>query len=140
MKSPLSYDVALVSPQDIVGIMPKSTPVFLKVIFEKPSGRILGAQAISKGAADKRIDVIATAIHFKATIRDLVDLELCYAPPFSTAKDVGEAGLCRSESAGRHIQTGIALGDRWLPVGCFWMSAKNMRLRRVPLGDQRIYP
>ncbi|MBL0057795.1 MAG: FAD-dependent oxidoreductase [Elusimicrobia bacterium] len=88
MKSPLSYDVALVSPQDIVGIMPNSTPVFLKVIFEKPSGRLLGAQAISKGAADKRIDVIATAIHFNATIRDLMGLELCYAPPFSTAKDV----------------------------------------------------
>ena len=88
MQSPPSYDVALVSPNDIVGIMPCSTPVFLKVIFERPSGRILGAQAISKGAADKRIDVIATAMHFGATIRDLVDVELCYAPPFGTAKDV----------------------------------------------------
>ena len=88
MKSPVSYDIALISPNDIVGIMPGATPVFLKVIFEKPSGRILGAQAISKGAADKRIDAIATAMHFGATIRDMVDLELCYAPPFSTAKDV----------------------------------------------------
>jgi NADPH-dependent 2,4-dienoyl-CoA reductase/sulfur reductase-like enzyme/rhodanese-related sulfurtransferase len=88
MAAPLRYEVALVSPNDIVGIMPCSTPVFLKVIFEKTSGRILGAQAISKGAADKRIDVIATAMHFGATIRDLVDLELCYAPPFGTAKDV----------------------------------------------------
>ena len=88
MDSPLSYEVAMVSPNDIVGIMPGTTPLFLKVIFEKPSGRILGAQAISRGAADKRIDVIATAMHFGATIRDLVDVELCYAPPFGTAKDV----------------------------------------------------
>ena len=88
METPPDYDVALVSPNNIVGIMPHATPVFLKVVFEKPSGRILGAQAISKGAADKRIDTIATAMKFDATIADLMDLELCYAPPFSTAKDV----------------------------------------------------
>ena len=88
MESPLSYDVAMVSPNDIVGIMPGTTPLFLKVVFEKPGGRILGAQAISKGAADKRIDVIATAMNFGATIGDLVNVELCYAPPFGTAKDV----------------------------------------------------
>mgnify|MGYP000187350942 CR=1 FL=1 len=49
---------------------------------------MLGAQAIGKGNVDKRIDVIATAIKFNATVQDLIDLELCYAPPFSTAKDV----------------------------------------------------
>lgn len=103
MAAPLRYEVALVSPNDIVGIMPCSTPVFLKVIFEKPSGRILGAQAISKGAADKRIDVIATAMHFGATIRDLVDIELCYAPPFGTAKDVANmAGY-----VGRNLLDGV---------------------------------
>ncbi len=88
METPIEYEVVVVAPMNIVGIMPAATPVFLKVIFEKPSGRILGAQAISKGAADKRIDTIASAMNFGATIRDLVDLELCYAPPFSTAKDV----------------------------------------------------
>ena len=55
---------------------------------------MLGAQAISKGEAVKRIDVIATLIKFNGTIDDLKDLELCYAPPFSTAKDpVNYAGL-----------------------------------------------
>lgn len=57
-------------------------------IFEVPTGRILGAQAIGKGNEDKRIDVIATAIKFNATLEDLKDLELCYAPPFGTARDV----------------------------------------------------
>lgn len=49
---------------------------------------MLGAQAIGKGNVDKRIDVVATAIKFGATVDDLRDLELCYAPPFGTAKDV----------------------------------------------------
>jgi rhodanese-related sulfurtransferase len=59
-----------------------------KLIYDKSDGRVLGAQAIGKGNVDKRIDVIATAIKFNATITDLCDLELCYAPPFGTAKDV----------------------------------------------------
>lgn len=88
MEDPIEYEVAMVSPMNVVGLMPAATPVFLKVIFETSSGRILGAQAVSRGAADKRIDTIATAMNFGAKIGDLVDLELCYAPPFSTAKDV----------------------------------------------------
>jgi rhodanese-related sulfurtransferase len=58
------------------------------LIFEVPPGRILGAQAIGRGEADKRIDVIAAMISMRATIEDLKDLELAYAPHFSTAKDV----------------------------------------------------
>ena len=51
------------------------------------AGRVLGAQAIGQGDAAKRIDVVATAIKFGAVVDDLRDLELCYAPPFSNAKD-----------------------------------------------------
>ncbi len=83
----LDYDIAFIIPQDRVGIMPGATPFFFKLIYEKPNGRILGAQAISKGDASKRIDVVATVIKFNGTLDDMADLELCYAPPFSTAKD-----------------------------------------------------
>ena len=70
-----------------------------KLIFEVPTGRVLGAQAIGKGDANKRIDVIATAIKFGGTVEDLKDLELCYAPPFGTAKDVvNYAGYVASKS------------------------------------------
>ncbi len=72
----------------IDGIMPTARPVHFKLIFEVPTGRILGAQAIGKGEVAKRIDVIAAVIKFGGTIDDLKDLELCYAPPFGTAKDV----------------------------------------------------
>lgn len=84
----ISYDVVRVILTDKVGIMPNSSPVHLKLLFEVPTGKILGAQAIGKGDVSKRIDVIATAIKFGGTVEDLKDLELCYAPPFSTAKDV----------------------------------------------------
>lgn len=93
----ISFDYAYVLPQDRVGLMPHASPVHLKVVFEVPTGRVLGAQAISRGEAVKRVDVVATAIKFGATVDDLRDLELCYAPPFSTAKDpVNYAGLVAS--------------------------------------------
>ena len=84
----IDYQVVKVIPRDIVGIMPGSSMVHFKLIYEKPTGRILGAQAIGNGNIDKRIDIIATIIKFSGTIHDLKDLELCYAPPFGTAKDV----------------------------------------------------
>lgn len=84
----INYDVVRVIPQDKVGLMPGSEPLHFKLIFEVPTGRILGAQAIGKGAADKRVDTIATLIKMGGTVEDLKDLELCYAPPFGTAKDV----------------------------------------------------
>ena len=87
-KLDIHYDKVHFILNDKVGIMPKSNPIHFKLIFEVPTGRILGAQAIGKGNVDKRIDVIATAIKFKGTVEDLRELELCYAPPFGTAKDI----------------------------------------------------
>ena len=84
----INYEVVRVIPQDKVGLMPGSEPLHFKLIFEVPTGRVLGAQAIGRGNADKRVDVIATLIKFGGTVYDLADLELCYAPPFGTAKDV----------------------------------------------------
>ncbi len=84
----IDYGVVKVISRDKVEIMPGSTMVHFKLIYEKPTGKILGAQAIGSGNIDKRIDVIATIIKFSGTIHDLKDLELCYAPPFGTARDV----------------------------------------------------
>ena len=84
----INYDIVRIILPDKVGIMPDASPMHFKLLFEVPTGKILGAQAIGKGDATKRIDVIATAIKFGGTVDDLKDLELCYAPPFSTAKDI----------------------------------------------------
>ena len=84
----INYDIVRVILNDMVGIMPDAKPLHLKLLYEVPTGKILGAQAIGKGDVTKRIDVIATLIKFGGTLDDLRDLELSYAPPFSTAKDV----------------------------------------------------
>lgn len=93
-KEGLDYDVVYIIPNNNVGIMPNNSPFHFKVVYELPTGRILGAQAVSKGDASKRVDVVATLIKFNGTIEDMADLELCYAPPVSTAKDpTNMAGL-----------------------------------------------
>ncbi len=73
---------------------PGAFPLSLKLLFAPDTGLLLGAQAIGKDGVDKRIDVIATAIRHGLTVYDLGDLELAYAPPFSSAKDpVNVAGF-----------------------------------------------
>lgn len=84
----LDYAVSFVLPMDRVGIMPHASPMFFKLLYTKGSGLVLGAQAIGRGAVDKRVDVIATTMRYKGTIMDLKDLELTYSPVFSTARDV----------------------------------------------------
>ena len=59
----------------------------MKVLFERGDGRILGAQIIGTDGADKRIDVIATAMRAEMTAADLTEIDLAYAPPYSSAKD-----------------------------------------------------
>lgn len=83
-----SCDSVLLFANDKVSLMPDMHYMAFKLVFEVPTGKILGAQAIGKGDADKRIDVIAAMITMHATLENLKELELCYAPPFSTAKDI----------------------------------------------------
>ncbi|MGC8659960.1 MAG: FAD-dependent oxidoreductase [Desulfomonilaceae bacterium] len=76
---------------------PGSSPMAIKLIFCPSSGRILGAQIVGTDGVDKRIDVLATAIHGNMTVLDLEELELAYAPPYSSAKDpVNMAGFVAS--------------------------------------------
>lgn len=87
-KEGIPYDVAYVLPSDKVGIMPGSSYMPFKLLFEVPTGRILGAQAIGQGDVVRRIDVIATLITMGGTLEDLKEMELCYSPVYGTAKDV----------------------------------------------------
>lgn len=84
----IQADSVYVIAPDKVGLMPSSNPLHLKLVFEVPTGKILGAQAIGKGNADKRIDVVASMITMGGTIEDLKDVELSYSPMYGTAKDV----------------------------------------------------
>ena len=81
-------DYVYIIPGDKVGLMPNCNPMHFKLVYEYPTGRILGAQAIGKGNVDKRIDVIGTIITMGGDLEDLKELELCYAPLYCTARDV----------------------------------------------------
>lgn len=73
---------------------PGAESMHVKVVFDKKDGRILGAQIVGFGGADKRIDVLATAIRANMNAYDLTELDLAYAPPYSSAKDpVNMAGF-----------------------------------------------
>lgn len=106
----LPVEAVYVIAPDKVGLMPSSNPLHLKVIYEVPTGRVVGAQAIGKGNADKRIDVVATLIAMNGTIDDLKDLELSYSPMYGTAKDVvNMAALVASNLlAGRFKQVRVS--------------------------------
>lgn len=81
-------------PGDHAGYYPGASPIHLKLIFNKHNGLIVGAQAVGKRGVEKRIDVIAMAIQKNATVFDLEEAELCYAPQFGSAKDpVNLAGM-----------------------------------------------
>lgn len=86
-KEGYQYEVVHIDRSNHASYYPGSEEIMLKVIFESKTGRILGAQAVGGVGTEKRIDVIATAIHFKSTVVELQELELSYAPPFSSPKD-----------------------------------------------------
>lgn len=73
-------------PASHAGYYPGGTPMSLKLLFG-PDGKVFGAQAVGQDGVDKRMDVLATVIRLGGTVYDLQDLELCYAPPYSAAKD-----------------------------------------------------
>lgn len=97
------FEAVHVHPGSHAGYYPGSTPVSLKLLFHPTTGEIYGAQGVGMNGVDKRIDVIATAMKGGLTVLDLPDLELSYAPPFSSAKDpVNMIG---------YVASNVVLGD-----------------------------
>lgn len=83
----MEYDYVILSGMSHAVYYPGASPMTLKVLFEKNSGRIIGGQIVGSEGVDKRIDVIATAIRANMDAADLTELDLAYAPPYSSAKD-----------------------------------------------------
>ena len=93
-KAGLDVDTVILSPMSHAGYYPGGKLMTMKVVFEKETYRLLGAQIVGYDGVDKRIDVLATAIHAGMKATDLKDLDLAYAPPYSSAKDpVNMAGF-----------------------------------------------
>ena len=93
-KSGLDTEAVILSPMSHAGYYPGGKVMTMKVVFEKETYRLLGAQIVGYEGVDKRIDVLATAIHAGMKATQLKDLDLAYAPPYSSAKDpVNMAGF-----------------------------------------------
>jgi NADPH-dependent 2,4-dienoyl-CoA reductase/sulfur reductase-like enzyme/rhodanese-related sulfurtransferase len=111
-RAKLSHSVIHLHPGSHAGYYPGSETIALKVLFHPTTGKLLGAQAVGKDGADKRIDVIATAIYAGLTVDDLMNLELAYAPQFGSAKDaINQAGY-----VGNNVREGRTPTVQWHEV------------------------
>lgn len=108
----LDYFVSYTHNGDHAGYYPGAKPMVMKLIVEKGTGRLLGAQIVGMQGVDKRIDVLAAALYGRMKVQDLENLDLAYAPPYSSAKDPAimagfvAANVVRGEVA---IMTGAEL-------------------------------
>jgi len=108
------YEKIYLYPNSNAGYYPGATPLAMKVIFRKSDGKLLGAQALGRNGVDKRISTMAAMIQMGATVYDLEEVELCYAPQFGSAKDpVNFAGM---------VSAGVLRGD--MPIN-HWDSARS---------------
>ena len=97
------FEKVYLYPNSHAGYYPGAKPIAMKLLFRKSDGRVLGAQAVGEDGVDKRISEIALAIQLEATVYDLEECELCYAPPFGSAKDpINFAGM---------VAAGVLRGD-----------------------------
>jgi NADPH-dependent 2,4-dienoyl-CoA reductase/sulfur reductase-like enzyme/rhodanese-related sulfurtransferase len=123
----MNYDSVYIMPGDKVGLMPNSNPMHFKLVYEYPTGRILGAQAIGRGNVDKRIDVIATMITMNGTLEDLKDLELTYSPMLGTAKDVVNhaALVALNQLEGRYKEVKVSEVRKLVESNAFIIDARE---------------
>ncbi len=106
------------------GYYPGAKPLRLKLVADRESGRLLGAQGVGEAGVDKRIDVLACALANRMRAEDLLDLDLAYAPPFGLARDpVIVAGM----------QFQNAMRGEWQPVSPGWLAG---RLASGPVGGE----
>lgn len=126
-KTGIPYQAIHLHPASHASYYPGAQPLALKVIYHATNGQVLGAQAVGKDGVDKRIDILAVAIQNEMTIDELAELELCYAPPFGSAKDpVNMAGMI-----GGNIRAGRVAVGQWsevsqLPAGTQLLDVRDL--------------
>lgn len=110
------------------GYYPGAKDLTIKLLFDPTSGKIFGAQVVGKEGVDKRLDVLATAIAANMTVADLADLDLAYAPPFSSAKDpVVMAGMAADNIVRNKIKVVVVPED---------LVGENVRILDVRRTDE----
>ena len=108
----IDYKAIHIHPASHAGYYPGAEQISFKMLFDPNTGKILGAQGVGKGGVDKRIDLIANSIKAGFTVYDLQDIEVCYAPPYNSAKDpVNMMGYC-----GANIMENIVENTQWYEI------------------------
>lgn len=144
----IAFRTVHLHPNSHAGYYPGAHPIALKLLFSPESGKVLGAQAVGRNGVDKRIDVLATAIKAGMTVDAVADLELCYAPPFGSAKDpVNLAGMAaQNVLAGRVDVAQWHEVDGLVAAGAVVLDVRDPKERAagaipgsvgIPLGDLR---
>jgi len=119
----IDFDAVYLHPGHHVGYYPGAKPIHLKLLFRKADGLVLGAQAVGEAGVERRIDVIALAIQMGATVFDLEEAELCYAPQYGAAKDpVNLAGMV----AANVVRDDVSLAP-WSGVGADGVFCLDVR-------------
>lgn len=122
------YEVIYLHPKHHAGYYPGAETISLKMLFCPKSGKIYGAQAFGKAGVDKRMDVIATALKSGLTAPQLADLELCYAPPFGSAKDpINLAGMMAE-----NVMSGLLCQIQWHELQSLDLSGVTLLDVRSP--------
>ena len=107
----IAFEKSYIHAMHHASYYPGAERISLKLLFSPDSGRVLGAQAVGRAGVEKRIDVLAMAIQMKATVFDLEEAELCYAPQYGSAKDpVNLAGFVAREHFARRRSRGPLVG------------------------------
>ncbi|GAA0851313.1 CoA-disulfide reductase [Bifidobacterium pullorum subsp. gallinarum] len=124
----IPYQAIHIHPLSHAGYYPGAYPISLKLLFHSESGQIYGAQAVGTDGVDKRIDVIATAIKGTLNVWDLTEVELAYAPPYSSAKDpINYAGYVAS-----NILDGLVETVQWFEMNDLVSSGATLIDLREP--------
>lgn len=110
----IPHEVVYAHPRNHVSYYPGAEAINMKLLYSTADGRVLGAQAIGPDGAERRIDVIAMAIQMRATVFDLEEAELCYAPQYGAAKDpVNLAGMVAANAMRGDLPI-----THWSDIGC----------------------
>ncbi len=146
----LQYFVSVTHPLDHAGYYPGAEALHMKLVVEEQTGKLLGAQIVGEQGVDKRIDVLATALHAKMRVQDLEQLDLAYAPQFNSAKGPvimagfvaantlrGEVKTITGEELNKRLKVNAALQLLDVRTSGEYQQTHLPQARLVPVDDLR---
>jgi NADPH-dependent 2,4-dienoyl-CoA reductase/sulfur reductase-like enzyme/rhodanese-related sulfurtransferase len=119
----IACETAYVSPNHHAGYYPGAEGMRIKLIYDPSSRKLLGAQAVGGQGVDKRIDVVATVLHFGGTIDDLASIDLCYAPQFGSAKDAIHMAAFVAQNQADGLSPSVGPGE--LPADAMLVDVRS---------------